>query len=122
MGQDLIHVGGQSIQLSTPSSLTAEVLQAVVVPMATRGAEILLRTISTLRRISVEIDRERQARIAYLDEYSRVLRTDIIPALALVRAHQDGRSAGYSAGLDPDLLSDYLSDIERKRQQRRGWL
>jgi len=119
MGQEIVSAGGHAITLHTPEGMTASAINTVVIPLVTQTVKSLLRAAHAVSVVRVELDAQRQAKVTYISEYSKVLREDIIPALALAKAHQDGRLAGHMAGLDSDLLGDYLADIERKRQRRR---
>ncbi len=51
---------------------------------------------------------------------TRIHREDVIPALALARAHQAGRNAIRDSGLDPDLKEAALQELEAKRLRRLG--
>jgi hypothetical protein len=120
VGSDIVRLGGRSIEVQTPSSLTEQVIKSVILPAVLQGAKALLRGAYELSIARVEMDAARQARITYINQYNSVLRTDVIPAIALSAAHQSGRTWAARVGLDEDLYQDALADMEARRQARRG--
>ena len=122
MGSEIVQHNNRAITIKFPDSVTDAIVRRAIV----RTVVGVVRTVSEigagLHTAVVEVDRQRQVQVDYYNRYSQVLRSDIIPYLALANAHQDGRRAVASAGLDDDLHEDALADMERARQRRRDQL
>jgi hypothetical protein len=124
MTDEIVHYDGarSSVLATLPRMLPAALTHGALISAVAAAAETTARAAAAARYAVVKVRRENEIAIQFLDEERRVLREDIIPVMAIVAAHDKGRRAVRSYGLDADLLEDALADMERKRQQRRDRL
>lgn len=119
MGYELMKASaGVEVSLSFPDHIAAAAIRTIVGPVI---AEIFNTGVAVVS-IAVEAYEVTKLRIAYYQEYGRIVREDIIPVTALYDAHNQGRTAIRSMGLDPDLEADALEDLEIVRNRRRRTL
>jgi hypothetical protein len=119
MGNELIKASRLQVSLQYPDSIPASVVSKAIIPAATRIITELARSSISVTGAVVEILEETKVKIKFYQEYGRILREDIIPIVAMNKAHHDGRRMVWGMGLDSDLEQDALDDLEAKRQKRR---
>ncbi|WP_432097148.1 hypothetical protein [Streptomyces sp. bgisy100] len=108
------------IRAVIPDALPGSLPRGAVVAAIAAGAGGVARGVAAVRHAVVRVVGESNVQIQYLDEHHRVLREDIVPVMAMIDAHQNGRDAARAAGLDPDLLEEALADMDKRRRRRRG--
>jgi hypothetical protein len=124
MSDEIVSYNGarNRVVATLPHVLPTGLVHAALLSAVARTAEAAVQTVATAHYAVVKVLRDNRIAIQLLDYERRVFKEDVLPILAINRAHQAGRRALGGAGLDSDLLESALEDLERKRQQRRDRL
>jgi hypothetical protein len=112
---------GQTLQLQYPSSVPEEFVRRTLIPTVEGSVRTLTSTAVAVHRAVVTAYLEGRIQISYLTWEARVIHQDVIPVIATVRAHQRGRDALASMGLDADLDDAARAALDEKRRRRLGY-
>jgi hypothetical protein len=121
LSQTLHAPGGQTLQLQYPSSVPEEVVRRTLIPAVEGSVRSLALTAVAVHRAVVTAYLEGRIQIAYLTWEAKVIHQDVIPVIATVRAHQNGRELLASMGLDADLHDGARAALDEKRRRRLGY-
>jgi hypothetical protein len=119
MDKEMVPSRNGNFLLTASAEVDIEAVRNVV-PQIRELIETTYSNIQVLRA-HVRIVREQcQLEVETATHQTRIHREDVLPALALARAHQAGRTAIRGSDLDADLQEAALSELEVKRQRRLG--
>ena len=120
MGTEIITASaGVEVALNYPSSVPSTIARAAL-PVAVKVLNDMVAAGYSLSNNVHRIKIESAVQKAFVTEWGRIMREDVIPVASTSRAYQDGRNMIRGMNLDNDLEGKAMAQLEKRLSRRWG--